>query len=68
MNKKPLKQEPLRQKKYPRLKELRDVMGGEAAWENADSMEEQCTKDGCDNRKCVFLFCIRAGFILFVLN
>ena len=67
--KKPLKQEPLRQKKYPRLKELRDVMGGEAAWENADSMEEQCTKDGCDNRKCVFFFCcIRAGFILFVLN
>merc|ERR1712242_186975 len=46
--------EPLRQKKYPRLKELRDVMGGEAAWENADSMEEQCTKDGCDNRRAYF--------------
>ena len=54
--KKPSKQEPLRQKKYPRLKELRDVMGGEAAWENADSMEEQCTKDGCDNRNAFFAY------------
>ena len=38
--------EPLRIKKFPRLKELRDIMGGEAAWENADSMEEQCTREG----------------------
>ena len=29
-------------------------MGGEAAWENADAMEEQCTKDGCTNRRAYF--------------
>ena len=29
-------------------------MGGEEAWKNADSMEEQCTKEGCTNRKAYF--------------
>lgn len=46
--------EPLTNKKFPRLKELRDVMGGDAAWENADSMEEACTKEGCTNRRAYF--------------
>ena len=63
--KKPSKQEPLRQKKYPRLKELRDVMGGEAAWENADSMEEQCTKDGCDNRNAFFIITFAYRLVLY---
>ncbi|CAG5085476.1 Oidioi.mRNA.OKI2018_I69.PAR.g10904.t1.cds [Oikopleura dioica] len=46
--------EPLTNKKFPRLKELRDVMGGDAAWENADSMEEACTREGCTNRRAYF--------------
>ena len=46
--------DPLRIKKFPALKEMRDVMGGEEAWKNADSMEEQCTKEGCTNRKAYF--------------
>ena len=48
------KKDPLRIKKFPALKEMRDVMGGEEAWKNADSMEEQCTKEGCTNRKAYF--------------
>ena len=46
--------DPLRIKKFPALKEMRDVMGGEEAWKNADSMEEQCTKEGGTNRKAYF--------------
>lgn len=46
--------EPMKTKKYPRLKELRDVMGGDAAWENADSMDEACAKELCDNRRAYF--------------
>lgn len=29
-------------------------MGGDAAWENADSMEEACTREGCTNRRAYF--------------
>ena len=43
-------------------------MGGEAAWENADSMEEQCTKDGCDNRKAFFLHLERFSLIFNFIN
>lgn len=29
-------------------------MGGAAAWENADSLEEACQKEGCNNRRIVY--------------
>ena len=29
-------------------------MGGAAAWENADSLEEACQKEGCNNRRTVY--------------
>jgi DNA-directed RNA polymerase III subunit RPC11 len=33
-------------KTYPKLKEVDDVMGGAAAWENADSTDILCPKCG----------------------
>ena len=31
-------------------------MGGAAAWENADSLEEACQKEGCNNRRIVYAY------------
>ncbi|XP_077940170.1 DNA-directed RNA polymerase III subunit RPC10, partial [Gasterosteus aculeatus] len=33
-------------RKYPKLKEVDDVLGGAAAWENVDSTPETCPKCG----------------------
>ncbi|XP_065063240.1 DNA-directed RNA polymerase III subunit RPC10-like [Rhopilema esculentum] len=40
-------------KKYPKLKEVDDVLGGSAAWENVDSTEEKCPK--CEHPKAYFM-------------
>lgn len=38
---------------YPKLKELDDVLGGSAAWENVDSTEERCPK--CSHPRAYFM-------------
>ncbi|KAF8763277.1 DNA-directed RNA polymerase III subunit RPC10 like protein [Argiope bruennichi] len=38
---------------YPKLKEVDDVLGGAAAWENVDTTEEPCPK--CAHGKAYFL-------------
>ncbi|KAK6641260.1 DNA-directed RNA polymerase III subunit RPC10 [Polyplax serrata] len=38
---------------YPRLKEVDDVLGGTAAWENVDSTEERCPK--CSHSRAYFM-------------
>jgi len=38
---------------YTKLKEVDDVLGGAAAWENVDSIEEQCPK--CENKRAYFM-------------
>lgn len=38
---------------YPKLKEVDDVLGGSAAWENVDSTEERCPK--CANPRAYFM-------------
>ncbi|EEB13694.1 DNA-directed RNA polymerases III 12.5 kDa polypeptide, putative [Pediculus humanus corporis] len=38
---------------YPRLKEVDDVLGGSAAWENVDSTEERCPK--CSHSRAYFM-------------
>jgi DNA-directed RNA polymerase III subunit RPC11 len=38
---------------YPKLKEVDDVLGGAAAWENVDSTEERCPK--CDHPRAFFM-------------
>ncbi len=35
-------------------KEREDVFGGPGAWDNADKMEVQCPKDGCDGALAAF--------------
>ena len=40
-------------KDYPKLKEVDDVLGGSAAWENVDSTEERCPK--CSNSRAYFM-------------
>lgn len=40
-------------KTYPKLKEVDDVLGGAAAWENVDSTEANCPK--CDHPRAYFL-------------
>ncbi|ESO85327.1 hypothetical protein LOTGIDRAFT_221369 [Lottia gigantea] len=40
-------------KKYPKLKEVDDVLGGAAAWENVDSTEETCPK--CEHNRAFFM-------------
>ncbi|KFM61962.1 DNA-directed RNA polymerase III subunit RPC10, partial [Stegodyphus mimosarum] len=37
---------------YPKLKEIDDVLGGAAAWENVESTEETCPK--CGHTKAYF--------------
>jgi hypothetical protein len=32
-------------KKYPKLKEVDDVLGGSSAWENVDSTDGRCTSN-----------------------
>ncbi|XP_064382979.1 DNA-directed RNA polymerase III subunit RPC10-like [Halichondria panicea] len=39
--------------KFPRLKEVDDVLGGASAWENVDSTEETCPK--CRHSKAYFM-------------
>lgn len=43
----------LRQKTYPKLKELDYVMGEAAAWENADSTDAVCPK--CAHKRAFFM-------------
>lgn len=38
---------------YPQLKEVDDVLGGAAAWENVDSTDEQCPK--CCHPRAYFM-------------
>ncbi|XP_011313727.1 DNA-directed RNA polymerase III subunit RPC10 [Fopius arisanus] len=38
---------------YPKLKELDDVLGGAAAWENVDSTAERCPK--CCHPRAYFM-------------
>ncbi|XP_046984592.1 DNA-directed RNA polymerase III subunit RPC10 isoform X2 [Schistocerca americana] len=38
---------------HPKLKEVDDVLGGAAAWENVDSTEERCPK--CSNPRAYFM-------------
>ena len=38
---------------YTKLKEVDDVLGGAAAWENVDSIDEPCPK--CDNKRAYFM-------------
>uniref|UniRef100_A0A674N233 DNA-directed RNA polymerase III subunit RPC10 n=1 Tax=Takifugu rubripes TaxID=31033 RepID=A0A674N233_TAKRU len=40
-------------RKYPKLKEVDDVLGGAAAWENVDSTAETCPK--CEHRRAFFM-------------
>uniref|UniRef100_A0A8V0Z8M8 DNA-directed RNA polymerase III subunit RPC10 n=4 Tax=Phasianidae TaxID=9005 RepID=A0A8V0Z8M8_CHICK len=40
-------------RKYPRLKEVDDVLGGAAAWENVDSTAEPCPK--CEHPRAYFM-------------
>lgn len=40
-------------RKYPRLKDVDDVLGGAAAWENVDSTEEKCPK--CSHPRAYFM-------------
>lgn len=40
-------------KRYPKLKEVDDVLGGESAWANVDSIDEKCPK--CDHPKAYFM-------------
>jgi DNA-directed RNA polymerase III subunit RPC11 len=35
-------------------KELEDILGGEAAWENVDQTEILCDREGCNNTKAFF--------------
>lgn len=38
---------------YPKLKEVDDVIGGAAAWENVDSIEERCPS--CNHNRAYFM-------------
>ena len=38
---------------YTKLKEVEDVLGGSAAWDNVDSTEVQCPR--CDNKRAYFM-------------
>ncbi|KAJ9598288.1 hypothetical protein L9F63_011028 [Diploptera punctata] len=38
---------------YPKLKEVDDVLGGAAAWDNVDSTEERCPK--CSHPRAYFM-------------
>uniref|UniRef100_A0A3P8SX77 DNA-directed RNA polymerase subunit n=1 Tax=Amphiprion percula TaxID=161767 RepID=A0A3P8SX77_AMPPE len=40
-------------RKYPKLKEVDDVLGGAAAWENVDSTAEKCPK--CEHPRAYFM-------------
>jgi DNA-directed RNA polymerase III subunit RPC11 len=40
-------------RRYPRLKEVDDVLGGAAAWENVDSTAEKCPK--CEHPRAYFM-------------
>ncbi|XP_057717484.1 DNA-directed RNA polymerase III subunit RPC10 isoform X1 [Corythoichthys intestinalis] len=40
-------------RKYPKLKEVDDVLGGAAAWENVDSTAETCPK--CEHPRAYFM-------------
>ena len=40
-------------KTFPKLKEVDDVLGGSAAWENVDFTEATCPK--CDHDKAFFM-------------
>ncbi|EDV22404.1 DNA-directed RNA polymerase III subunit RPC10 [Trichoplax sp. H2] len=38
---------------YPKLKQVDDILGGKAAWENVDSTEATCPK--CDHNQAFFM-------------
>lgn len=38
---------------YPKLKEIDDVLGGAAAWENVDSTDERCPQ--CSHPRAYFM-------------
>ena len=40
-------------RQYPKLKEVDDVLGGAAAWENVDSTQETCPK--CEHNRAFFM-------------
>ena len=43
----------LSNRKYPKLKEVDDVLGGSEAWKNVDSTEEKCPK--CSHPRAFFM-------------
>ncbi|XP_050027634.1 DNA-directed RNA polymerase III subunit RPC10-like [Dermacentor andersoni] len=43
----------IRTRVYTRLKDVDDVLGGAAAWENVDSTEEVCPR--CGHRRAFFM-------------
>ncbi|XP_005870471.1 PREDICTED: DNA-directed RNA polymerase III subunit RPC10 [Myotis brandtii] len=49
----PESDEPVTNRKYPKLKEVDDVLGGAAAWENVDSTAEPCPK--CEHPRAYFM-------------
>ncbi|KAK7478658.1 hypothetical protein BaRGS_00030121 [Batillaria attramentaria] len=45
--------EAMSSRRYPRLKEVDDVLGGAAAWENVDATEATCPK--CEHNRAFFM-------------
>jgi len=43
----------IQNRSYTKLKEVDDVLGGAAAWENVDSCDEKCPK--CENLRAYFM-------------
>lgn len=43
----------IRSRLYPRLKDIDDVLGGPAVWENAQVTEERCPK--CSHNRAYFM-------------
>ncbi|KAL7294819.1 hypothetical protein TKK_0011748 [Trichogramma kaykai] len=43
----------IRSNTYPKLKEVDDVLGGSAAWENVDATDERCPK--CAHPRAYFM-------------
>ncbi|PAA46312.1 hypothetical protein BOX15_Mlig009527g4, partial [Macrostomum lignano] len=43
----------MEQTKYPQLKEIDDILGGEDAWKNAATTEERCPE--CSHMQCYFV-------------
>ncbi|KAK7091803.1 DNA-directed RNA polymerase III subunit RPC10-like [Littorina saxatilis] len=45
----------LTSRRYPKLKEVDDVLGGADAWKNVDNTEANCPKESCENDRAYFM-------------